>query len=202
MASGLNKRVPGSRGGLAASLFFFATFQRVAPSAMVDDLMRSFDATAVIPGKLPAFFYWAYALVQIPVGIIVDKWGSRAYSLPRPACALGALAFAMTATLPVAYASRVLLDIGAGLNLITVLHLAVNWFPAERYAMVAGLTVSIGIRRPDISQHPAAYQTYLAENRLHPKGASTASTDVPWASAAACSRSPLPRAPRAGRCAL
>ena len=91
MASGLNKRVPGSCGGLAAvSLFFYATFQRVAPSAMVDDLMRSFDATAVILGKLPAFFYWAYTLAQIPVGVILDKWGPRAYSLPRPACGLWA----------------------------------------------------------------------------------------------------------------
>lgn len=69
---------------------FLRDVSACAPSAMVDDLMRSFDATAVIPGKLPAFFYWAYALVQIPVGVVVDKWGSCAYSLPRPACALWA----------------------------------------------------------------------------------------------------------------
>ena len=142
---------------LGASLFFYASFQRVAPSAMLEDLMRSFAATAVILGNLSAFFYWSYAFVQIPVGVVVDRWGPRrVLTTSALLCTIGALAFAMAATLPVAYASRVLLGIGTGLSLITTLRLAVNWFPAERYATIAGLTVFIGSAGAIASQAPLA----------------------------------------------
>ncbi len=142
---------------LGVSFFFYASFQRVAPSAMLEDLMRSFAATAVILGNLSAFFYWSYAFVQIPVGIVVDRWGpKRVLTTSALLCTIGALAFAVAATLPVAYASRMLLGIGTGLSLITTLRLAVNWFPAERYAMIAGLTVFIGSAGAIASQAPLA----------------------------------------------
>ena len=142
---------------LGASLFFYASFQRVAPSAMIEDLMRSFAATAVILGNLSAFFYWSYAFVQIPVGIVVDRWGPRrVLTTSALLCTMGALAFAVAATLPVAYASRILLGIGTGLSFITTLRLAVNWFPAERYATIAGLTVFIGSAGAIASQAPLA----------------------------------------------
>ena len=131
--------------GLAASMFVYASFQRVSPSVMIEDLMRSFAASAMILGNLSAFYFWSYGLIQIPVGVVVDRWGPRrVLTASAILCAAGALGFAIATTLPAAYAGRILLGIGAGFGLITTLRLAVNWFPARRYAMVAGLTVFLG----------------------------------------------------------
>ena len=46
--------------GLAALFFFAEYFARVAPSVMVDHLMRAFNTDAFHLGSLSAFFYYAY----------------------------------------------------------------------------------------------------------------------------------------------
>ena len=143
--------------GLAASMFVYASFQRVSPSVMIEDLMRSFAASALILGNLSAFYFWSYGAIQIPVGVVVDRWGPRrVLTVSAFLCATGALGFAVATTLPAAYAGRILLGIGAGFGLITTLRLAVNWFPAHRYAMVAGLTVFLGNMGAIAAQAPLA----------------------------------------------
>ncbi len=62
---------------LGALFFGYGFFQRVAPSIMVSDLMRDFAVGAAILGNLSAFYYYAYAGMQLPVGVLVDNWGPR-----------------------------------------------------------------------------------------------------------------------------
>ena len=59
------------------SLFFYVLGQRTAPSVMTTELMRDFDVTAASLSNLSAFYFWSYVVVQIPVGLAVDRWGPR-----------------------------------------------------------------------------------------------------------------------------
>jgi MFS family permease len=72
---------PGGRAwlvwGLGAAFYAYGFFQRVAPAVMVDDLMRDFALGAVLLGSLSAAYFYAYAAVQIPVGILLDRFGPR-----------------------------------------------------------------------------------------------------------------------------
>ncbi|MFN9210407.1 MAG: MFS transporter, partial [Betaproteobacteria bacterium] len=61
--------------GLAAVFSMFGFFQRVTPAALGGDLMRDFGLTAAALGNLSAFYYYAYAAMQIPTGILVDRLG-------------------------------------------------------------------------------------------------------------------------------
>ena len=60
---------------LGALFFCYAFFQRVAPSVLVGDLMRDFGVGAAVLGNLSAFYFYAYAGMQLPLGVLVDTWG-------------------------------------------------------------------------------------------------------------------------------
>src|SRR5690242_11056926 len=63
---------------IVASLFFLYAFvHRVSPSVMVDELMRDFAVGAAVLGNLSAFYFYTYAGLQIPVGLLMDRIGPR-----------------------------------------------------------------------------------------------------------------------------
>ena len=89
---------------LGSLCFFFAFFQRVTPGVMVDELMRDFAVTAAVVGNLTAFYYYAYASLQIPIGVMVDRWGPRRMlTVAIALSAVGGLIFAATENLWLAY---------------------------------------------------------------------------------------------------
>ncbi len=61
--------------GLGALSFSYAFFQRVAPSVMVGELMRDFAVGAAVLGNLSAIYLYAYAGLQVPIGLLLDRWG-------------------------------------------------------------------------------------------------------------------------------
>jgi sugar phosphate permease len=63
--------------GLAAFFYFFEYFLRVAPSVMVPQLMETFSVDATAIGTLSAFYFYIYAPMQIPVGVLTDRYGAR-----------------------------------------------------------------------------------------------------------------------------
>ncbi len=77
-----------------ALLFTYAFFHRVAPSVMIDPLMRDLGVGAAVLGNLSALYFYAYAGLQIPVGMAVDRWGPRrVLTIATGFCALGSLCF-------------------------------------------------------------------------------------------------------------
>ena len=63
--------------GLGAAFFLYGFFERLAPSVMHDHLMREFALTGATAGNLSAFYFYTYASLQIPVGLMVDRFGPR-----------------------------------------------------------------------------------------------------------------------------
>ncbi len=142
---------------LAGLFFAFGFFQRVAPSVMVSDLMRDFGVTATVLGNLSAFYFYAYASMQLPVGLVVDHWGPRlALSGGALLCGTGTLLFAVADTLPPAYFGRLLIGAGAGFAFVSTMKLAGNWFPPARFALVSGFTSMVGMAGAIIGQAPLA----------------------------------------------
>ncbi len=131
---------------LGALFYCYGFFQRVAPGVMVEELMRDFAASAAILGNLSAFYYYAYAGVQLPVGILVDRWGARSMlAAAATLCALGSLLFATTDSLWLAYLGRLLIGAGAGFTFVGTLKLGAVWFPPRRFALLTGLTLMMGM---------------------------------------------------------
>lgn len=143
--------------GLGAALYGYAFFQRVVPSVMVADLMRDFAIGAALVGNLSAFYFYSYASVQVPVGVLVDRFGPRVV-LAAGAALAGAGSFLMGAAdaLEFAYAGRLLIGAGVGVSFVASLRLAAIWFPPHRFALLSGLTLMAGMAGGIGGQGPLA----------------------------------------------
>ncbi|WP_316976792.1 MFS transporter [Shumkonia mesophila] len=127
-------------------LFCYAFFHRVAPSVMVSDLMRDFQVGGAILGTLSAFYFYPYALLQIPLGNMLDRWGPRRVIACAAAfCGLGTAVFAVAGSVEMAYVGRAMIGAGAAFGWIGTLTLITLWFPPRRFALVTGLTSLIGM---------------------------------------------------------
>ena len=150
-------RLPWLIWGLAAAFYGYGYFQRVAPSVMTAELMREFDAGAAGLGNLSAYYFYPYALIQIPIGMMIDRLGVRRVLLTSGVlCAAGSLLFALAPTLGWAATGRLLVGTGAGVAWVGTLALAVMWLPANRFAAVTGLSLLVGLAGAVLGQAPLA----------------------------------------------
>jgi MFS family permease len=142
---------------VTALLFCYGFFARVTPSVIVGDLMREFSVGAAVVGNLSAFYFYAYAGMQLPTGVALDRFGARrVITVSAAVCGLGSLLFALAETLPLAYLGRVLIGAGAACAMIGALKLASIWFPPNRFALIFGLTATVGATGAVLGQGPAA----------------------------------------------
>lgn len=142
---------------LGALSFGYAFFQRVAPSVMVQDLMREFSVGAAVLGNLSAIYLYAYAGLQIPIGVLIDRWGARLMiSLALTIAGAGSLIFALADSLAVAYAGRFLIGAGSAVGFVGTLMLAGRWFAPHRFSLVSGLTMLVAMAAAVGSQAPLA----------------------------------------------
>lgn len=131
---------------LSALFYFYGFLLQVSSSVMVPELMRAFHADATAIGSLSAFFFYTYAAMQIPVGILLDKFGSRKLlTLACIVCAVGSFVFADADHMPLAQFGRALIGLGAGFAAVGCLNIAAMHFPAKRFALLTGLMVSLGM---------------------------------------------------------
>src|SRR5918996_1205197 len=104
---------------LSALCFGYAFFQRVAPSVMVSDLMAEFSVGAAVLGQLSALYFYPYALLQIPIGVLLDRFGPRLLlSASMAIAAAGTVAFALAGSIELAYAGRFLVGTGSAVGFL------------------------------------------------------------------------------------
>jgi MFS family permease len=143
--------------GLAVIFYFYELMLLVSPSVMVDDLTLTFKTSAEQLGSLAAFYYYAYAMMQIPVGLLMDRFGPRILlTLAAAFCALGCVIFGFAPALWVAQAGRFVMGIGGSFAVVGCLKLASLWFPVNRFAFLTGIMVSVGMMGGVFGQEPIA----------------------------------------------
>ena len=136
-------------------------FLRVSPSVMQNELTQSFHITATQFGTLAAFYYYAYTPMQIPAGMIYDKFGVRFVLCLASLIAVGGLSVFISAdNFAMAGVGRFMIGLGTAFAYIGTLKLASIWLPANRFATVAGLTTAIGMTSGALAQ---TYLTRVVE---------------------------------------
>ena len=62
---------------LAAAAFFLSYFHRVAPAAVAAELTAAFTVSGAALGALAGTYFYVYAVMQLPTGVLVDTVGPR-----------------------------------------------------------------------------------------------------------------------------
>ncbi|MGH7276173.1 MAG: MFS transporter, partial [Candidatus Rokuibacteriota bacterium] len=131
---------------MPALLFLIAFFHRAAPGIIAKDLMQEFGVTSATVGLLAATYFYAYAALMIPSGLLIDAFGvRRVVAAGGLVMGLGAAGMALATGQRALFAGRFIVGLGAAVTFIGALKIAATWFPPSRFGFLSALTATVGI---------------------------------------------------------
>ena len=146
MVSRNSKLLPYAMWALPVLFFSYQMVLRVWPGLMMVPIMAQLKIEADEFGIISSAYYWGYAWMQIPVAILLDKWGPRwVISGLAVLCGMGFLLFTYTASWKVALVGRFLVGAGSAVGFLGVSKVLSQWFPKKDYAKMVGISVAIGL---------------------------------------------------------
>ncbi|WP_121741099.1 MFS transporter [Natronorubrum halophilum] len=127
-----------------ATVFLLVNLHRLSTAVLSERLTADFETTAAQLGTLHASFFLIYAAIQIPTGVLADRVGPRYVgSVGGIVLSLGAVGFALSDSYLAALASRALIGLGSGVIFVSILRFCANWYRADEFATMTGLTGSV-----------------------------------------------------------
>lgn len=113
---------------------------------MIAPLMQDLNINLTDIGFLSASFFYPYVLLQIPSGILIDRFGARILlSVGLAICAVAALLFGYSDQYSTAIYSRLLMGIASSPAVVGTMYLACRWFSKARFALLASIAEMIGM---------------------------------------------------------
>ncbi len=150
----------------AASFYLYQFVLRVCPGVIGDNLVKDLDINCCTFGMIGACFYHAYATMQIPLGIALDRYGVRkTFSICCLISAAGAIIFALSTNAFTAGIGRLLTGAGAACGFIGVVKLITIIFDNHKIARVVGITTLLGTIGGTIGGAPLGYLTTIFDWR-------------------------------------
>jgi predicted MFS family arabinose efflux permease len=125
--------------------YFTSYWLRTINAVIAPDLVRDLKLTASELGFLSAAYFATFAAFQIPLGMLLDRFGPRRVNAVLVTCAAaGALWFSLAAGIQGLTLARALIGFGVSAGLMASVKAATIWFPPERLAAVNGRVLVIG----------------------------------------------------------
>ncbi|HAF87518.1 MAG TPA: MFS transporter, partial [Legionellales bacterium] len=132
---------------IGAFFYCYEFVLRIIPGALQSELSAAFGhISAYTFGQLSAFYYFAYSPMQLPVGMLMDRFGPRRLlTFACCCCAMGSWLFMDTSSISMASSGRFLVGFGSSFAFVGVLSLAMRWLPKRYFSLVAGLITTLGM---------------------------------------------------------
>ena len=142
----------------AAMTFLAAYFHRTVTGVVADSLMRDFSiAQASELGMLSSIYFYTYAVLQVPSGMLADRYGPRlVISASIVIAAAGAALIAGAESLSSLYLGRFLASVGVSVIYVNVVKLQAEWFRLREFATMLGLLTLVGNGGSLLSATPLA----------------------------------------------
>lgn len=126
-------------------IYMLSQFFRNALGVISPDLAKAFDLDAARLGFLSSIFFLSFALVQIPLGMAIDRWGPRPAMLATAALMIGStILFAVSRNYAELAAARMLMGLGCCSFLMAPLALYAERFPPEKFSTITGIRIGGG----------------------------------------------------------
>ncbi|WP_030543605.1 nitrate/nitrite transporter [Streptomyces albus] len=132
--------------GIGVLVYFLAVAYRTSLGVAGLDAADRFQVGASALSTFTILQLLVYAGMQIPVGLLVDRLGTkRVLILGIALFTTGQFGFGLSDSYAMALASRALLGCGDAMTFISVLRLGSRWFPARRGPLIAQVAALIGM---------------------------------------------------------
>jgi MFS family permease len=144
--SSLSKHMGWVIWALGCLFYFYENFLQVSPSVMSEELMRDFAVTSHTLGILSGIYFYSYAALQLPCGILMDYFGpKRILFIATAICAISTIAFGTTEHFLMACIARLMIGFGSAFAAVGTMKLASNWFKADKFPLLTGMMVTLGM---------------------------------------------------------
>ena len=128
------------------SFFAFQFVLRLFPGLVMGEFLEKYHINATDFGLFASLYYLSYALLQIPVALLLDKYGPRRIiSLSVMLCGLAVWMLVLFDSWPIALLHRLLIGAGSVVGFLGTSKVISQWFSQKRYGKMVGLTFSFGL---------------------------------------------------------
>ncbi|MBW2013908.1 MAG: MFS transporter, partial [Deltaproteobacteria bacterium] len=128
-----------------ALAYFFVYFHRLSLSVVANDLINDFQTTASVMGFLGSIYFYCYALMQFPAGLLSDSLGPRkSVTFFLIIASAGSIIFGFAPTIKVAFIGRVMVGLGVSMVFIPTMKILSQWFRPHEFAFMTGILNAVG----------------------------------------------------------
>ena len=126
--------------------YAFQFIPRVFLGLIADDLMQHFSVNTAVFGLLSSFWYIGYSTMQIPAGMILDRFRtSLVIVISLALCIFSLCIFSYTTNFYFAAFSRFVLGGGSAFALLSTAKVVKERFPSAMFSALFGATVMVGV---------------------------------------------------------
>lgn len=140
--------------------YILVYFHRLCPAVVAVDMMRDLQAGGTLLGLLGSAYFYPYALMQLPAGLLADSWGARrTITLFSVVAFAGAIILGLAPNVLVAIVGRVLVGLGVAMLFVPTMKVLTEWFSPQEFASMTGILLAMGGVGSLISATPLALLT-------------------------------------------
>jgi sugar phosphate permease len=130
---------------IMAVTYVIVYFHRLSPAVVAVDLQNAFGATGGFMGLLASAYFYPYAFMQFPAGLLSDSLGPRKTVTGfLVLAAVGSVLFGLAHSMESAIFARVLVGLGVSMVFIPTMKLLSNWFRGHEFSIMTAIVNVMG----------------------------------------------------------
>ena len=133
-------------------------FHRLCPAVIALDIQSSFGISGTLLGVLGSAYFYSYAIMQLPTGLMADSWGPRkTVSAFIVLAGIGSILMGVAPSLSVAIMGRILVGLGVATVFVCNFKLLSEWFNTRQFVIMGGVFMAMGGIGALVSSAPLAW---------------------------------------------
>ncbi|MEW5910284.1 MAG: MFS transporter [Thermodesulfobacteriota bacterium] len=120
-------------------------FHRLCPAVVAVDMMQDLNAGAALTGFLGAAYFYPYAVMQLPAGLLSDSWGPRkTITLFFILAFFGSVLLGMSPSVFWAILGRTAVGFGVAMLFVPAMKILAVWFTKKEFGFMTGILMAMG----------------------------------------------------------
>jgi sugar phosphate permease len=130
---------------ILALSYILVYFHRLCPAVVAVDMMHDLHAGGTLLGLLGSAYFYPYALMQLPAGLLSDSWGPRrTITLFFAVAFVGSLLLGLAPSVLWAIVGRTLVGLGVSMLFVPTMKVLAEWFRIREFATMTGILMAMG----------------------------------------------------------
>jgi sugar phosphate permease len=138
--------------------YLLVYFHRLCAAVVAVDIMEDLNAGGALIGILAAAYFYPYALMQLPAGLLSDSLGPRrSITIFFFVAFAGSVILSIAPDVVTAIIGRTLVGVGVAMLFVPAMKILAEWFAVREFAFMTGILIAVGGTGTLIATSPLAW---------------------------------------------